>query len=113
MRTRTDVQLQAVKDVPRELVQAASPLQATIFIASFGSSKPHKTKLFEVSFASDPSQPLPKAEKPVRYGKLPEIHHVFKSDQKNPPRIITLFFTAVVMASIPALLITVSMRDSL
>ncbi len=53
------------------------------------------------------TSPLPSQDKPVRYGKLEEIHHIFKSDPKSPPLIITLVFTAAVVATFPILLIAV------
>ena len=42
-------------------------------------------------------------EKPLRYGKLPEIHHIFRADPKSPPKVITLFFTLIVLAALPVL----------
>lgn len=43
-----------------------------------------------------------------RYGKQPEIHHVFKEGPKNPPIAITLAFLAATLAALPILAITVS-----
>ena len=48
-------------------------------------------------------------ENPLRYGKLPEIHHSFKVDPKSPPKIITLIFTAIVLAALPSLFVIVCM----
>ena len=61
-----------------------------------------------MSISLDPNSPLPSTEKPLRYGKLPEIHHIFKSDPTSPPKIITIVFTAAVMAALPVLLGAVS-----
>ena len=47
---------------------------------------------------------MPVPSPPVRYGALPEIHHVFHADPKSPPTIISLFFTLAVLASVPVLL---------
>ena len=77
-------------------------------IASFGSSKPYNAKAFDIAIQLDPGSPLPASEKPLRYGKLPEIHHIFKSDPKSPPKIITLVFAAAVIAALPILLGAVS-----
>jgi oligosaccharyltransferase complex subunit delta (ribophorin II) len=77
-------------------------------IASFGSSDPYSSKAFDLTIKHDPSVPEPKVDKPLRYGKLPEINHVFKPDAKSPPKIITLFFTAIVLAAFPVLLGAVS-----
>lgn len=43
-----------------------------------------------------------------RYGKLPEIHHIFKEDAKNPPIVITLAFLALTLVTLPILGVTVS-----
>ena len=61
---------------------------------------------------NDPAAPLPSESSPTRYGKLPEIHHTFKSDPQSPPKIITIFFTALVLVALPGLLVTVSCEDS-
>ena len=55
----------------------------------------------------DPSAPASAQEKPLRYGKLPEIHHTFRSDPKNPPVIVSLLFTVAVLATVPVLFGTV------
>lgn len=47
-------------------------------------------------------------EKPLRYGKREEIHHIFKDDPQSPPKVISLVFTLAVVAMVPALLIGVS-----
>lgn len=65
-------------------------------------------KAFELAINLDSGSSLPASEKPLRYGKLPEIHHIFKSDPKSPPKIITLVFSAAVIAALPILLGTVS-----
>ena len=65
---------QAAKDIPIELLSASGTLQASILIASLGTSKPYKASAFDLAFENDAGNPLPKAEKPLRYGKFPEIH---------------------------------------
>lgn len=74
-------------------------------LASFGSSTPYKFPAFDISVKIDPNVPLPKLDTPVRYGKRDEIHHVFREDPKSPSKIITVVFTAAVLAALPALLI--------
>lgn len=44
----------------------------------------------------------------MRYGKLNEIHHIFKADPKSGPLVISLFFVLAVAATVPVLLGTVS-----
>ncbi len=100
--------LQTQKDLPIQLLSSAGPLDASLIIASFGSSKPYNSKLFDVAIKLDTGSPLAASEKPLRYGKLPEIHHIFKSDPKSPPMLITLVFAAAVIAALPVLLGAVS-----
>lgn len=76
-------------------------------IASFGSSKPYYRPAFDLSIEADPESPLVPPEKPLRYGKLPEIRHTFKPEPGSPPKIITILFTAAVIAALPLLLVTV------
>ena len=100
-----DLKLQTQKDFPSQLLSATGPLDASLVVASFGSSKPYHSKAFDITFNIDT---LPPSEKPLRYGKLPEIHHIFKSDPKSPPKIITIVFAAAVIAGLPVLLGSVS-----
>jgi len=51
----------------------------------------------------DANAPAPKYEKPLRYGKLEEIHHIFKADPKSGPKVISLFFVLAVLATVPLL----------
>lgn len=48
--------------------------------------------------------PLAQPEPPVRYGAKSEIHHTFKDDPRNPPKVLTLVFSAAVAAALPVLL---------
>lgn len=41
----------------------------------------------------------------MRYAAEPEIHHIFRSDPRSPPKIITLVFASAVAAALPALYI--------
>ncbi|KAI4126324.1 MAG: hypothetical protein LQ338_003801 [Usnochroma carphineum] len=96
------------KDLPTQFLASSNTLSASLIIASFGTSTPYRSPAFDLKIEFDPSAPPPAAEKPLRYGKLPEIHHIFKPDPKSPPKIITLFFTAAVIATLPALCFVVS-----
>ena len=99
--------IQSHKDIPVQLVTSSSPLTASLVIASFGSPKPYESKAFDFKIDIDPNFPIAAPEKPLRYGKLPEIHHIFKTDPTSPPKIITLLFSAAVIAALPVLLLTV------
>jgi len=91
-----------------QLLLATKPLQASVVIASFGSAQGLNTHLFDLAVQLDPNAPAPAYEKPVRYSKQPEIHHIFKADPKSPPRIISLVFALAVLATVPALFLGVS-----
>ncbi|KAL8988451.1 MAG: hypothetical protein Q9169_008552 [Polycauliona sp. 2 TL-2023] len=93
------------KDLPVQFSTRSQTLSASLVIASFGSSKPYRNHAFDLKIELDPSSPPRAADKPLRYGKLPEIHHIFKSDPKSPPKIITIVFAGAVIAALPALFI--------
>ena len=98
---------QSLKDIPTQLATSSTSLTASLVIASFGSSKPYEGRAFDFKVEIDPNFPIVSPGKPLRYGKLPEIHHTFKADPKSPPKIITLIFSAAVVAALPTLLVTV------
>jgi oligosaccharyltransferase complex subunit delta (ribophorin II) len=78
-------------------------------LGSFGSSKGSGTPVFDIAVKLDPNQAAPTYEAPLRYGKQPEIHHIFRPDPKNPPIVISLVFAAGVVATVPALVIGVGL----
>ncbi|OCK78495.1 hypothetical protein K432DRAFT_444597 [Lepidopterella palustris CBS 459.81] len=92
------------KDLPTQFLTSTQPLSASLIVASFGVSTPYKSKVFSLDVTSDPNQPLVVPSPPVRYHKLDEIHHIFRPDQKSPPKIITLVFTLAVLTALPILL---------
>lgn len=71
-------------------------------IGSFGSSEAYDSSVFKLSIDRDSNIPIPTVEA-ARYGKLPEIHHIFKDDPSSPAIIITLAFVAMVGATLPVL----------
>lgn len=71
-------------------------------LGGFGISKAYDASAFKLSIERDPDVPVPTAEV-LRYGKQPEIHHIFKDSPTNPPIIITLAFVALVGAALPIL----------
>ena len=103
--------MQTHKDIPTQLLASTADLSASLVIASFGTSKPYNGLAFDLSIQRDTGAPIAATEKPLRYGKLPEIHHIFKSGPKSPPKIISLVFTAIVLVTFPALLVSVSVID--
>ncbi|ORY54567.1 Oligosaccharyltransferase subunit Ribophorin II-domain-containing protein [Pseudomassariella vexata] len=89
-------------DIPAPLLLATKPLHASLIIASFGSSQGYNSPVFDVVIKLDPSA-TPAYEKPLRYGKLEEIHHTFRADAKSPPMTISLVFVGLVVATVPTL----------
>lgn len=82
-------------------------------LASFGSSQPFSNNIFNLDVKVDPNAPKPKYEKPLRYGKLPEIHHAFKADPRSGPIVISVFFVGAILATVPLLLGIVSPNHAL
>lgn len=100
---------QTQKDLPIQFLSVADPLDARLLIGSFGSSRAYNGVAFQLSIDRNPDVPVPTAEV-LRYGKLPEIHHVFKGDPKSPPIVVTLAFVGIVLAALPVLAGLVCMR---
>ena len=96
------------KELPIQLALSKKPLRASIVIGSFGSSQGLVAPLFDIDLVVNPNVAPPQYEKPLRYGKLPEIHHIFGNPPKTPPKVLSLVFTIAVLATIPALFIGVS-----
>ncbi|OJJ64039.1 hypothetical protein ASPSYDRAFT_38710 [Aspergillus sydowii CBS 593.65] len=90
------------KDIPTQFLSTSEPLDARIVIGSFGGSPAYNKPAFQLSLARNPDEPVPTYEV-SRYGKLPEIHHIFKSDPRSPPVVITLAFIATVLGALPVL----------
>jgi oligosaccharyltransferase complex subunit delta (ribophorin II) len=96
---------QTHKDIPIPLLQTTTPLTGSIVIGSFGSSKSYNSQVLSLDIKLDSASPASAAvEPPLRYGKMPDIHHIFKPDPKSPPLVVTLFFSAAVLVALPALL---------
>ncbi|KAI9762762.1 MAG: hypothetical protein M4579_000114 [Chaenotheca gracillima] len=91
------------KELPLQFLRSSSPLQARLVLASFGSSAGFSGEVFDVAVQLDPNAPIASPEKAMRYGKLEEIHHIFGSGPKSPPKILSLVFTAAVLAMLPVL----------
>ncbi|PMD24721.1 hypothetical protein NA56DRAFT_496503 [Hyaloscypha hepaticicola] len=91
------------KDLPVQLLSSTQPLRATLLLASFGTSQAFSNHVFNLEVKPDPNTPLPKYEKSLRYGKLEEIHHIFRADPKSGPKIVSLFFMLAILATVPIL----------
>lgn len=99
--------MQSQKDLPVQLLTSPEPLQASLVLGSFGSATPSVSPAFDIVVQLDPAVNAPVYEAPLRYGKLPEIHHIFRDDPKSPPVIVSAVFALAVIATVPALLIGV------
>ncbi|KAH8428535.1 putative oligosaccharyltransferase subunit ribophorin II [Aspergillus melleus] len=90
------------KDLPVQFLSVSEPVDARFLVGSFGSSEAYNGAAFPLLVTHDPDVPVPTVET-SRYGKLPEIHHIFKSDPQSPPVVITLAFVGTVLAAFPVL----------
>lgn len=97
-------ELQTQKELPTQFLKSQSKVSASLVIASFGSSTGYKSEAFSLNVISDKGVSASTAEKPLRYGKLPEIHHIFRADQKSPNVLISTIFTLGAIAALPILL---------
>ena len=98
---------QMQKDLPVQFLHSSKPIDASFVIASFGTVKGYNKPTFQIAIERDINAPLP-TSRVVRYGKLDEIHHTFKPDPTSPPVIVSLAFTAAVLAALPTLACVVS-----
>lgn len=89
------------------MLLSQEPLEASLVLGSFGASQGLIAPVFDISVKLDPATAVPSYEKPLRYGKLAEIHHIFRADPKNPPKIVSITFALAVLAAVPALFIGV------
>ncbi|KAI1157347.1 Oligosaccharyltransferase subunit Ribophorin II-domain-containing protein [Nemania serpens] len=92
-------------DLPVQLATSTAPLEASVVLASFGSSQGLNKPIFSVELKPDPVASPAAYEKPLRYGKREPISHIFRDDPKNPPKIISAFFALAVLATVPALFV--------
>ena len=93
---------QTQKDLPVQFLSTSEPLGARFLIGSFGDADAYNGAAFQLAVARNPDEPVPTVEV-SRYGKLPEIHHIFKADAQSPPVVISLAFVAMVLATLPVL----------
>lgn len=102
---------QTHKDLPLQFLRASAPVSASIVIGSFSSSAGYNSEAFPLVIQLDPGVAVPVAEKPLRYGKLAEIHHIFRSDPQSPNIVLSLVFLCAVLATLPPLLGAVSLTS--
>ncbi|KAJ5095990.1 hypothetical protein NUU61_005346 [Penicillium alfredii] len=90
------------KNLPIQFLSLSDPVDARVVIGSLGTSEAYDKSAFKLSIARNPDEAVPTIE-PARYGKLPEIHHIFRDDPSSPAVIITLAFVGLVGAALPLL----------
>ena len=100
---RTNTLTQTQKDLPTQFLSQNTSLTSTILLASFSSTPGYSSAAFTLALTTDSNTPFPISETPLRYGKLPEIHHVFRADPKSPNVLISLIFSGAVVATLPIL----------
>ena len=71
-------------------------------IGSFGASKGYSSPAFQLVINHE-GKAAPASAETVRYGKLDEIHHIFRSDAESPPVLVSLVFTVMVLGTLPVL----------
>ncbi|EPS42201.1 hypothetical protein H072_3939 [Dactylellina haptotyla CBS 200.50] len=90
------------KEIPLALLTSPS-LTLTVAIGSFGQATPLSVEIATVNLSLDAATKKSLAEPPLKYGKLNEIHHIFRPEPRSPPKIISLVFLVGVLACLPAL----------
>jgi oligosaccharyltransferase complex subunit delta (ribophorin II) len=100
---QVDRPTQTHKDLPSQFLRSKSPLSASLVIASFGTTDGYNSEIFPLKIQLDSNAPVPAAEKPLRYGKQPEIQHVFRGDPKSPNFLLVAIFSAATLATLPVL----------
>lgn len=101
--------LQTQKDIPAQFFESSKPIHATVVIASFGSAEGLIADAFDVSLKQDANAPAPPAVGPVlRYGKQPQIHHIFREPTKYPNPLFPTVFSLAIAGAVPVLIWLVS-----
>ena len=91
-----------------QFAASTEPLHASVVLGSFGATQGLTSDpVFnvEITHAADDKPVI--YEKPLRYGKLAEIHHVFRGDPRQPPSVVSLVFALAVLATLPAIFVGV------
>ncbi|KAG6024582.1 hypothetical protein E4U41_001736 [Claviceps citrina] len=91
------------RDLPVQLLTSQSALEASLVLGSTGAAKGSVTPVFDIDVRMDANHAVARPAAPMRYGKLAEIHHMFRPDPKNPPKVVSLVFALAVLATVPGL----------
>lgn len=104
---------QTQKDLPSQFFASSKPLHATVVIGSFGSSQALVADAFDIDVKQDTLVPPPTVPESLRYGKRPQIHHIFREDTKFAPSFLAVVFMIAVGATLPLFLAAVSCLEFL
>ncbi|KAF3762259.1 hypothetical protein M406DRAFT_357376 [Cryphonectria parasitica EP155] len=89
------------KDIPAQFFVSSEPLHASVVIGSFGSSQGVISDAFNIEIKPDSTTPPAAASPPLRYGKQPQIHHIFREPTKYGYKIISIAVSLVIAATLP------------
>ncbi|PSR94178.1 hypothetical protein BD289DRAFT_494833 [Coniella lustricola] len=89
------------KDIPTQFFAAAKPIHAAIVLASFGSSEGLISDAFDIKIITDANSPPPAPSASIRYGKQPQIHHIFQEPVKYGYKVISLAVSLVIAGTLP------------
>ncbi|KUI70545.1 Dolichyl-diphosphooligosaccharide--protein glycosyltransferase subunit 2 [Cytospora mali] len=93
------------KEIPAQFFLSSKPVHATVVIGSFGSAQGLIADAFDIEITQDPNKPAPAAPSPVRYGKKPQIHHIFREPTQYPYKVFSIIFVIIIAATLPILLV--------
>lgn len=104
--TRSSLQTQ--KDIPVPFFASTKPIHATIVIGSFGSAQGLIADAFDIEIKLEANTQPPSVSAPVRYGKQPQIHHIFNKPAVYPSKVFPVFFVGAVLVTLPVVFYFVS-----
>ncbi|CAN8101314.1 unnamed protein product [Discula destructiva] len=90
------------KEIPIPFFASSKPLHATVVIGSFGSAQALSADAFDIELKYESNTQPPTVPKPLRYGKKPQIHHIFREPAKYPSTVFPLIFVGLVLVTLPA-----------
>ncbi|KAG9292259.1 hypothetical protein G9A89_009071, partial [Geosiphon pyriformis] len=83
-----------MKSAPRELIMASADYTLDLIIGTFSSNHPIK---YTIGTAHIKVLKKPSLPPPIKYGPLPEIHHIFKESERLAPIWLTYSFVIIVL----------------
>jgi oligosaccharyltransferase complex subunit delta (ribophorin II) len=87
-----------------------NPLKASLIIGSYAHT-PVAWELFDLKVPA--SLPAPSLPEETSYHPLPTLSHTFQPDHKAPPRVISAFFSLLVLSPWLGLVVLVSTQQDI